>query len=72
MPGFPVLHSSSFLKFMPIELVMLSSHLILGHPLLLVPSLFPASGSFSMSQFFALGGQSIGASASAAVLPMNI
>ena len=33
---------------------------------------FPASGSFPMSQFFALGGQSIGASASASVLPMNI
>ena len=33
---------------------------------------FPASGSFPMSQFFASGGQSIGASASALVLPMNI
>ena len=33
---------------------------------------FPASGSFSRSQFFASGGQSIGASASASVLPMNI
>ena len=33
---------------------------------------FPASGSFSMSQFFASGGQSIGASASASVLPINI
>ena len=33
---------------------------------------FPASGSFSMSQFFASGGQSIGVSASASVLPMNI
>ena len=32
----------------------------------------PASGSFLMSQFFASGGQSTGASASAAVLPMNI
>ena len=31
---------------------------------------FPASGSFPMSQFFASGGQSIGALAS--VLPMNI
>ena len=31
----------------------------------------PASGSFPMSQFFASGGQSIGASASASVLPMN-
>ena len=33
---------------------------------------FPASGSFQMSQLFASGGQSIGASASPAVLPMNI
>ena len=33
---------------------------------------FPASGSFPMSQFFASGGQRIGASGSAIVLPMNI
>ena len=33
---------------------------------------FPASESFQMNQFFASGGQSIGASASASVLPMNI
>ena len=33
---------------------------------------FPASGSFLVSQFFASGGQSIGVSASASVLPMNI
>ena len=33
---------------------------------------FPASGSFQMSQFFASGGQSIGVSASASVLPVNI
>jgi len=33
---------------------------------------FPASGSFQMSQFFASGDQSIGVSASASVLPMNI
>ena len=33
---------------------------------------FPASGSFPMSQFFASGGQRIGASASASVLPVNI
>ena len=32
---------------------------------------FPASGSFQMSQFFASGGQSIGVSASASVLPAN-
>ena len=33
---------------------------------------FPASGSFPMSQLFALDGQNIGVSASASVLPMNI
>ena len=33
---------------------------------------FPISGSFSMSQFFPSGGQSVGASASPSVLPMNI
>ena len=33
---------------------------------------FPASGSFSVSQLFAISGQTIGASASASVLPMNI
>ena len=33
---------------------------------------FPASGSFPMSQFFSSGGQIIGASVSASVLPMNI
>ena len=35
------------------------------------PQSFPASGSFPMSQLFTSGGQSIGASASASVLPMN-
>ena len=36
------------------------------------PKPLPASGSFPMSQLFAWGGQSIGISASASVLPMNI
>ena len=35
------------------------------------PQSFPASGSFPMNQLFASGGQSIGVSASASVLPMN-
>ena len=35
------------------------------------PQSFPASQSFQMSQLFASGGQSIGVSASASVLPMN-
>ena len=41
-------------------------------PLSSCPQSFPASGSFQMSQLFAWGGQSIGVSASASVLPMNI
>ena len=36
------------------------------------PQSFPASGSFPMSQLFTSGGQSVGVSASASVLPMNI
>ena len=63
--------SSSVLKLMSIKLVMPSSHLILCHPLLLLPQSLPASGSFPVSQPFAWGGQSIGVSASASVLPMN-
>ena len=65
-----ITNSWSLLKLMSMESVMPSNHLILCRPLLLLPSSFPASGSFSMSQFFASGGQSIEASAS--VLPTNI
>ena len=36
------------------------------------PQSFPASGSFLMSRLFTSGGQSIGASVSASILPMNI
>ena len=57
-------NSRSSLKLMSIKLVKPSNHLILCHPLLLLPSIFPASGSFQMSQFFASGGQSIGVSPS--------
>ena len=48
-----------------------SSHLILCHPLLLLPPTLPASGSFPMSQLFAWGGQSIGVSASTSVPSMS-
>ena len=41
-------------------------------PFFSCPQPFPASGAFPMSQLFALGDQSIGVSASASVLPMNI
>ena len=67
-----ITNSWSLLKPMSIESVMPSHHLILCHPLLLPPSIFPASGSFQRNQFFTSGSQSIGVSASTSVLPMNI
>ena len=54
-------------KFMSIELVMLSSHLIFCHPFFCLQS-FPASGFYPMSLLFTSGGQSIEASTSASVL----
>ena len=64
--------SQSLVKLMSIESVMPSNHLILCNPLLLLPSIFPSVRVFPISQFFASGGQSIGVSASASVLLMNI
>ena len=64
--------SQSLLKLTSVDLVMPSNHLILCCPLLLLPSVFPVSGSFLMSWLFASHGQSTGASASASVLPVNI
>ena len=62
MPVSSVLHYlPNLLKFMSIQLVMLSNRLILCCPLLLLPSIFPASESFPVSQLFTSGGQSIGA-----------
>ena len=47
-PGLPVHHQLlELLKLMPIELVMLSNHLILCRPLLLPPSIFPSIRVFS-------------------------
>ena len=65
-------NSRSLLKLMFIESVMPSNHLILCHPLLLPPSIFPSIRVFVMSQLFSSGGQNIGVSVSASVLPMNI
>ena len=62
----------SLLKFMSIELVRPSNHLILCGPLLLPPQSFPDSGSFQMCQHFESGCQSTEVSASTSVLPMNI
>ena len=64
-------NSRSLPKPMSIELVMPSNHLILCHPLLLPPSIFPSIRVFQMSKFFISGGQSIGVSASTSVFPMN-
>ena len=52
-----------------------SSHPTISSSVILYSSClqsFPASGSLAMSQFFTSGGQSIGGSISASVLPMNI
>ena len=64
--------SWSLLKLMSFESMMPSNHLFFHHPLPFCPQSFPASGFFPMSQLFTTGGQSIGASASASILPMNI
>ena len=49
-----------------------SNHLILCHLLLLLPSIFPSIRVFSSESILPSDGQSIGASASASVLPMTI
>ena len=70
-----ITNSRSLLKLMSIESVTPSNHLIICRPFLLPPSIFdddPASGSFQISQLFTSGGQSVGVSASASVLPVSI
>ena len=73
MPGLPVHHH--LLEFTQTHVHWVSDaiqpNLILCRPLLLLPSIFPSIRVFSMSQFFSSGGQSIGVSASASVLPIN-
>ena len=64
--------SQSLLKLMSTESVMPSNHFILCCPLLLLPSIFPSIKVFAQNQFFTSGGETIGASASASVLLMNI
>ena len=75
MPGFPVHHQ--LLELAQTHVHPVGDAIQPPHPLLSPSSLaflqsFPASGSFPTSQFFTSGGRSIGASASASVLPMNI
>ena len=64
-----ITNSWSLLKLMSIASVIPSNHLILCRPLLLPPSIFPSIRVFSNESS---GGQSIGVSTSASVLPMNI
>ena len=72
--GFPVFHHLPELAQTHHLLHWVSdvNHLTLCCPLLLLPSVFPGSGSFLMSQLFPSGGQSIGVSTSSSLLPMNI
>ena len=73
MPGLPVHHQlPEFTQTMSVKSVMPSSHLILCCPLLLMPSIFPSIRIFSNESVLYIRGLSIGVSASAAVLPMNI
>ena len=67
-----ITNSQSLLKLMFIASVMPPNCLILVVPFSSHLRSSPASGSFPVSQFFPSGGQSIGVSASASVLPMNI
>ena len=72
-PGFPVLHY--LLEFAQIHIHWVGDVIEPSHPLsplLLLPSTFPSIRVFSSGRFFTSGGQSIGPSASASVLPMNI
>ena len=73
MPGFPVLHQ--FPEFTQTHIhwvVMPSNHLTLCWPLLLLPSIFANIRVFSNESTLHIRWQSIGASASASVLLMNI
>ena len=67
-----ITHSRSLLQLMSIELVMPSNYLILCHPLLLLPSIFPSIRVFSSESVLHIRCQSNGVSASASVLPVNI
>ena len=67
-----ITNSQSLLKLMSIESVMPVNHLILCHPHLLLPSIFPSTRVFSSQSVLHISGQSIGVSASTLVLPMNI
>ena len=63
--------SQSLLRFMSIEPVMLSNHLIIWHPLFLLPSIFPTIRVFSSESFLHISWPKP-PGASASVLSMNI
>ena len=67
-----ITNSQSLLKLMSIKSVMPSNHVILCHPFSSCLQSFPQHQGLLKWLFFASGGQSIGVSASASVLPMNI
>ena len=67
-----ITNSRSLLKLTSVELVMMSNHLILCRHLLLLPSIFLSIRVFSNESVFPSGVQSIGVTASASVLPVNI
>ena len=67
-----ITNSWSLLKLMSIESMMPFNHLILCCPLLLLPSIFPSIRVFSNESVLRIRWPSIGVSASASVLPMNI
>ena len=72
-PGFPVLcHLLELAQTQVHRVGMLPNHLIFCCPLLLLPLIFPSNRVFTMSRLCTLGGQSIRASASSSVLPVNI
>ena len=72
-PGFWVLHISwNLLKLLSIEALMPSSYLISHCPLFFLPSVFPSIRIFSIESARHIRWQSIGASASASVLPLDI
>ena len=74
-PGFPVHHQLLELTQAHVQWVGDACHPTISSSVIPISSCLqslPASGSFPMSQFFASGGQSIGVSASASVLPMTI
>ena len=73
MPGFlSMTNSWSLLRLMSTESVMPSNHLILCHPLLLLPSIYPSIRVFSSESVLRIRWTSIGVPASASVHPMNI